>query len=333
MATNISGLPSTGYTNTSIARITKMALQRAATDPIINRFMKNDASFDRDLEQSFDRGDVANIVIAPKLTGSLSTDISDTVTYQTATFNRVQLSLDSIAYVAFQHRDINQSVSDINLRETLADSAGITLVETMYEEIVRDLTNNANIGTDQNVGTVGTTTGVYRSLQRTRTLAEAQFKIKRTERMVAILNPYSYEDLLQDSAFQYQISADETTVRTGVISNVLNMEIYSDPSLSNTGGASNSISGSAGAVGLVFVPESGVIATRQLTLSDPSRQFRANYQGLSALYTSTYDASSVGGLNVQDKLEIMFGFQTLPVYRYSDNNYRAKVFRILGGIA
>ena len=150
--------------------------------------------------------------------------------------------------------------------------------------------------------------------------------------MIAILNPYTYEDLLQDPAFQYQISSDENTIRTGVISNVLNMEIYSDPSLSQTGGASNSISGSAGAVGLVFAPEAGVVATRQLTLSDTSRQFRANYQGISALYTSTFDASKVGGMNVQDKLEVMFGFQTLPVYRYNDNNYRAKVFRILGGI-
>lgn len=332
MATNITGLPSTGYTNTTVARITKMALQRAATDPIINRFMKNDASFNQDLDKSFDRGDVANIVIAPKLTGNLSTNIGDTVTYQTATFNKVQLSLDSIAYVGFQYRDIDQAVADINLRDSLAESAGITIVETMYEDIVRKLVNNTNIGTDQNVGTVGTASGIYNSLKRIRTLAEVQFKIKRTERMVVLLNPYAYENLTNDTQFQYQISADSSTIRTGIISTVLNMEVYSDPSFSNTGGNSQSVSGSAGAIGVAFVPEAGVIATRQLTLSRPADQFRANYSGISALYTSDDDRSVVGGMTIKDKLEVMYGFQTLPVYRYNDNNFRAKAYRILGGL-
>jgi len=333
MATNVSNLPQSGYTNTAVARITKMALQRMATDPILNRFMKNDASFNRDLDKSFERGDVANVQVAPKLTGNISTDITDSVTYQTASFGNVPVTLDKIAYTAFQYRDVNQAISDINLRDTLAESAGITLIETMYEEVIRLVANNTYIGADQNVGTVGQAMN-YNALRDLRTKMEKQHKISRSTRVIVLLTPDAYSKLTEDTAFQYQISADENTIRTGIISTVLNMEIYSDPSVGNTvAGGSMSISGTAGAIGLAFVPEAGVIVTRQIPVSDPSRQFQSNVQGISALYSSTYDASNVGGMNVQDKLEVLFGFQQLPVYRYDTGALNGKVYEVLGGRA
>lgn len=334
MATNITGLPSSGYTNTAVATITKGALQRIAADPILLRFIKNDASFNRDLVSSFTRGDSVNITVAPKLAGYLSTNIGDTKQFQNATFNNVVLSLDNIAYTGFDFRTINESIKsgDVSLRDTLMESVSIALIDKMYADVITKMATNSNIASDQRIGTVGATFN-YAALRRLRTTAEKQFRISRSTRLILLLNPDAYESLTADSAFQYQISADSSTIKSGIISTTLNIEIYSDSMVGATvTGGSQSISGTAGAVGLAFLPDSAVLATRNIAISDPTRQYRANIQGVSGLVGSTFDNTLVGGMSEKTSIEVMYGFQQLPVPRFDTTNSNAMTWLMLGGV-
>jgi|NOAtaT_5_FD_contig_111_322300_length_1700_multi_9_in_0_out_0_2 hypothetical protein len=332
-ATNITGLPSTGYVNTAIATITKGVLQRIGTDPILSRFIKNDVSFDRDLVSSFNFRDSVNITIAPKLTGQLSSNIGDSKVFQTATFGNVVLSLDKVALTSFDYRTINESIKSgqTSLRDTLIDSASITLIDTMYADVVRLMANNANIASDQRIGTVGATFN-YAALRRLRTTAQKQFRVSRSQRIILLLNPDAYESLTADANFQYQISADDSTIKSGIISTTLNIEIYADPMLGATGGNSQSISGTAGAVGLAFLPDSAVLASRQIAISDPTRQYRASVDGVSALVGSTFSNALVGGMSEQTSMEVMYGFQTLPIPRFDTANSNATTWLMLGGV-
>lgn len=331
MATNISNYPGTGYTSTFVQRITKSAVQAIATNPLLLRFLQNDGSFNAQLNQNFDRGDIANIVVAPTLTATRSTNANDTVSYQTAAFTSVQVTLDNFSIVPFKYRDIETVMSDTDIKSNLEDSAGKALVRDMYSNIVSKMANDSLIGSDQRIGTLGTPTN-FNALRRLRTTAEKQYNIARTERITVLLNPDAYEALLGDSNFQNQISGDTNTILNGIIAPVLNMEVYSDPMLGNNGGNSQSISGSAGFVGLAFVDQSAVLVTRQIPVTDPSRQFRASYQGVSALYTRTPDSQYVGGMMVQDKIEVLYGFKAFPTVRWSDSTTKTKIWPLLGGV-
>jgi hypothetical protein len=331
MATNITNYPGTGYTTTFVQRITKSAVQSIATDPLLLRFLMNDGSFNSQLTQSFDRGDIANITVAPTLTATRSTNANDTVSYQTAAFTSVQVTLDNFSLVPFKYRDIEMVMSDTDIRANLEDSAGKALVRDMYSNIVSKFANDTLISSDQRIGTLNTPMN-YNALRRLRTTAEKQFLVPRDARITVLLNPDAYEALTGDSTFQNQISGNTDTIVTGIVSNALNLEVYSDPTLGNNGGNSQSISGSAGYIGLAFVDQSGVLITRQIPLTDPTRQFRASYQGVSALYTRTPDSQYVGGMMVQDKLEVLYGFKAMPAVRWSDGATRTKIWPILGGL-
>lgn len=331
MATNISNYPQTGYTTTFVQRITKEAVQSITTDTLLLRFLQNDGSFNRQLTQSFDKGDIANIQVAPTLTTTISSNANDTVSYQSATFTSVPVTLDNIAVTPFKYRDIQTTMSDIDIRNNLIEEAKTSLLRAMYGDIASKFVNDSLINSDQRVGTLGKLMN-FAALNKIRTLAEKQYNISRLDRITVLLNPDSYTDLLGDTTWQNQISGDSTTILRGVISNVLGIEVYSDPTLGNNGGGSASISGSAGFVGVAFVDQSAVLVSRALPISDPSRQFRASFGGISALYTQTFDSQYIGGMEVQDKLEILYGFKAFPAKRWSDNATHTKIWPILGGV-
>lgn len=330
--TNITGLPRTGLADTNVIRMTKKAVQTALTDPILLAFRKNDQSFNRELTMSFERGAIANVQVAPKLTAAISSDVADTVDFQDGSFSQVPVSLDYVAVTGWTNRQIQNVISDLDVAMELGESAGIALIEAMYERVISMFVNNSYVGADQKLGTVGTpiNEGV---LARIRTVMEIQHGVSRNEVVHLIVNPYAYETLAQLPRFtQSDTIGDGNTIRRGILDMVHGIKIYSDRAFSDNGGNSQSVSGSQGAVGVAFTNEAFVLPTRRLGIMNPALQYETNLQGISALYTSDYTNSTVGGLVAKNKLEILFGLQALAKRRKDTGAINGLVYPILGGL-
>jgi hypothetical protein len=282
---------------------------------------------------SFDRGAVANVQVAPKLTASISSDVTDTVNFQDGSFSQVPVTLDYIANTGWTNRQLQNAVSDLDVAMELGESAGIALIEEMYKEVVSMFVNNSYVGSDQKLGSVGTEINED-LMARVRTTMEVQHRVSRNEVVHMIVNPYAYETLSKLPRFtQSDTIGDGNTIRKGILDMVHGIKIYSDPSFSDNGGNSQSVSGSDGAVGVAFTNEAFVLPTRRLGIMNPSLQYEANLQGISALYTSDYTNNTVGGLVAKNKIEILFGLQALAKRRKDTGAINGMIYPILGGLA
>jgi hypothetical protein len=330
--TNVTGLPRTGLADTNVIRMTKKAVQTALTDPILLQFMKNDQSFNRELTMSFERGAVANVQVAPKLTAAISSDVSDTVDFQDGSFSQVPVSLDYIANVGWTNRQIQNAISDLDVAMELGESAGIALIEAMYERVISMFVNNSYVGADQKLGSVGTPIN-EEVLGRIRTVMELQHGVSRNQIINLIVNPYAYEVLSQLPRFtQADTIGDGNTIRSGILSTVHGIKIYSDRAFADNGGNSQSVSGSQGAIGVAFTDEAFVLPTRRLGIMNPALQYEVNLQGIAALYSSDYTNNTVGGLVAKNKMEILFGLQALAKRRKDTGAINGTIYPILGGL-
>jgi hypothetical protein len=280
----------------------------------------------------FTRGAIANVQVAPKLTANISSDVDDNVNFQSGSFSQVPVSLDYIANVGWTNSQVQNAISDLDVAMELGESAGIALIEAMYERVISMFVNNSYVASDQRLGTVGTPIN-EEVLARIRTVMEVQHRVSRNEIINLIVNPYQYEVLAQLPRFtQSDTIGDGNTIRSGILSQVHGIRVYSDPSFSDNGGNSQSVSGSTGAIGVAFTNEAFVLPTRRLGVMNPALQYETNLQGLTALYSSDYTNSKVGGLIANNKLEILFGLQSLAKRRNDNGNINGLVYPILGGL-
>lgn len=333
-STNITGLPRTGLVDTNVIRITKSAAMSVSLNPVILPFRQADASFNRDLTMTFDRGAVVNVQVAPVLTALENTNLSTyTATFQEGDFTQVPVSLDYVNTVGWKRTQVQEAISDINEGDIRGMEAGTAITKKMYRRVINKLSTDSLINADQVIGTTGNPFNVE-AISRLRTIASYQYGIPRSQLMRLIVNPFVYEDLSNSDKFinnDYKGDNGQTLTR-GLLSTVYNVEIFEDAEMSLTeGGTSMSVSGSNGVVAMAFVDQSFVLPIRRLGVMDPTRQYEANINGVPLLATLDNDITTAPGLVQNNKFDILWGIKALPAKR-NDNVTGTKVFLFKGGL-
>lgn len=333
--TNVTGLPRTGFVDTNIVTMTKEAVRQIETDPILLRFRKNDQSFQQSLiaGEVFQKGAVANIQVAPVFTAGLSSNVTDSVNFQEGSFSQIPVTLDYIAHVGWTDRQIQSITTNLDIAKEYGASAGTAIINTMYDKVISMVVNNSYVGSDQKVGNVGTPINDA-LLREVRVRMNKQHGIDFGTKVYAIINADAYGAMLGIDRYTTNpyFGNDGAIIRTGLLDTLYNIEFFADREFGDNGGNSQSVSGSAGAIGVILTQDSFVMPTRQLGVYDTGNQYAVNVSGISLTYTQGFSHSTVGGVIREAKLETLFGIQSLAKPRKDTGAINGTIYPLLGGI-
>lgn len=335
-STNITGLPRTGLVDTNVIRTTKSAAESIALDPILLPFRMADQSFNRDLTMPFTKGAMVNVQVAPVLTAVQTSDITSSnysVPFQQGDFTQVAVKLDYVTSVGWKRTQVQEAVSDVDEGEIRGRQAGNALVKKMYRSVITEVANDSLISADQQIGNAAGQINENAIIEM-RTKFEAYYGVSREVMVNMIVDPYSYGELTKIDRFTNNdyVGGQGEIIRRGLLSTVHNVRIFSDYNFSLTGGNSQSISGSVGAKGLAFLPDSFVLPIRRLGVMDPSRQYETVIDGVPVLATLDNDITSNPGLVQNNKFDIVWGIKNLPSIREDNGNTGTKVFVMKGSV-
>ena len=334
MATNITSLPATQFSTPQTSIRLKKAIQKLFGSTLIRMFSQNDNSVKAELDRAFSMLETANVRIKPFASEATnSSDISQSVTYEANQYGNITVPLDFIGVKGWSYRDVNQSVLDDNAEQDYLDTNVAAMVRKAERTIIDKLRTSPLIPVSQVYGTNGTplNAAVFRKV---RTGAN-KFGIDPSRMIYIVLDADFYEQLagipefanaLGNAVGNIQTDPNLISAQQCVVKGFYNMTFINSNYYTRAVPASDP-------VGTAFVSDSIVMPVRKLPLSFPGFQTLVEQDGLSMLYTKNFDATKVGGVSINAKLEMLYGLKEIS----ADINgtgvlQTAPIWNIRGGI-
>jgi hypothetical protein len=308
MPTNITGLIDAKYAQTFINTRTKNAVAKLYANVFIQKFIKNDKSFNADLDRPFTKGEIANITVRPVMTDAVaSTNITDLVTYENNSYGTIPVTLDYIIPKAWSYRDINSAISEQDIENDNFLAAADAISRGYERQVITRMRTSSFIPAGQVLGTSATAlnAAVFRKLRT----AATKYGIPSSQYINVVIDADFFEQLIAIPQFENAKGLSVASVAEGgndVTGEILEvggfykMRFFSSNYYTRPFPASDPVA-------TAFIDDCFVTPFRQLQLTDSVNQAVVNYKGLSMLFTKSYDASNVGGLTVRAKLEVLFG--------------------------
>lgn len=335
MATNITGLPATQFSTPQTSIRLKNAIQKLWGSTLIQLFSQNDNSIKDELDRSFTMLETANVRIKPISPEALNgTDISATVTYDANQYGNITVGLDNIAYRAWTYRDVNQAVLNDTAEQDYLDVNTSGIVRKIERTIIDKMRTSPLVTGANTLGTNGTAlnAAVFRRLRTQANL----FGIDPTETIFVVLEPTFYEQLgaIPDFANYLGLAMGNVNVAPNetmssqmfTVKGFYNMTFISSNYYTRAVPATDP-------VGTAFVKSSMVMPVRKLPISFSAFQTLVDFNGLSMLYTKAFDATKVGGMVVNAKLEVLYGLKEISADINTTGVLQsAPLFNIKGGI-
>lgn len=334
MATNITGLPASQFQTPQTSIRLKNAIQKLFGSTLIQMFSQNDNSIKDELDRSFSMLETANVRIKPLAAEATNyTDISNTVTVEANSYGNITVGLDNIAAKSWSYRDVNQSVLDDNAEQDYLDVNTSAIVRKIERTIIDKLRLSPLIPAGQVLGTSGTAlnAGVFRKL---RTSAN-KFGIDPNENIFVILDADWYEQLATIPEFANALGNAVGNIQTDpnlISAQQCQVKGFYNMTFINSNYYTRAVP-ATDPVGTAFVKSSIVLPVRKLPVSFPSLQTQVTYNGLSMLYTKSFDMSKAGGALVIGKLEVLFGLKEISAdINAAGTLQTAPIWNIKGGI-
>lgn len=287
----------------------------------INSLLKNDTAFLRDANSQYAMKQTISIPKQTTIT-SATRDYGSDIAFQTPTVEAIDLSLSYVTYNAtsfneFDEAVLNQAFLDNYITEQ-ADS-----IQRELEAKLLDLTlNDSNVGAGQEIGTPGTALNYEAIVRIQKRMLDAGVGADREK--ILVVNPTQFTDLLLDEKVRTmanngdnsRVNINDDIITFGQLRlTVINSLYLPSPS------TSDSLSGSTGHVGVAMTNDSGILATRNLSVNKPGvNQVLMNAGNWSLRMTEGYDLNSG-----QSKVvwEVLWGYSL---------HRPETVFPILGGL-
>jgi hypothetical protein len=312
MATNITGLPAAQFATPQTSIRLKQAVQKLFGSTLIQLFSQNDNTIKSELDRSFQMLETANVRIKPFASEALNgTDIAGNIIYEANSYGNITVGLDNIANKGWSYRDINQAVLDDNAEADYLEVNTSAIIRKIERTIIDRMRTSPLIPVGQVFGTNGVAlnANVFRKVRTGAT----KFGIDPNETIFIVLDADFYEqigaipefaNILGNAVGNVQLQANEVNGQQCKVGGFFNMVFICSNYYTRAVPASDP-------VGTAFVKSSMVLPVRKLPVTIPAFQTLAEYQGVSMLYTKNFDASKVGGVVINAKLECLYGLREI----------------------